>query len=122
MPCRGVPRTRPSGVRNQQRWLADPLWRVALQRQIPMQKRNRLSRTRSFTAVSALITPVVFMTASLLFGQAGNDSSRQLESGEQIYKSASIACHGSDATGTPMSTSVFPPPPTFPDATQRDHT
>ncbi len=87
-----------------------------------MQKRNRLSRTRSFTAVSALITPLVFMTGSLLFGQAGNDSSLPLESGEQIYKSACIACHGSDATGTPKSISGFEPPRTFPDFTKCDQT
>ena len=87
-----------------------------------MQKRNRLFRTCPFTAVSALITPLVFMTASLLFGQAGNDSSRQLEHGEQIYKSACIACHGSDATGTPKSISGFEPPRTFPDFTRCDQT
>src|SRR5258708_34454657 len=98
------------------------MWRVALQRQISMQKRNRLSRACPFTAVSALITPLVFMTGSLLFGQAGNDSSRPLESGEQIYKSACIACHGSDATGTPKSISGFQPPRTFPDFTKCDQT
>jgi mono/diheme cytochrome c family protein len=78
-----------------------------------MQKRNRLIPTRAFTAASALITPLAFMAASLLFGQAGNDSSLQLESGEQIYKSACIACHGSDARGTPKSISAFEPPRTF---------
>jgi mono/diheme cytochrome c family protein len=75
-----------------------------------------------FTAVSALITPLVFMTASLLFAQAGNDSSLQSESGEQIYKSACIACHGSDATGAPKSIIAFDPPRTFPDFTRCDQT
>src|ERR1700680_387712 len=87
-----------------------------------MQKRNRLSRTVRVPAVPALLTPLVFMTASLLFGQAGNDSSLQLKSGEQIYKSACIACHGSDATGTPKSISGFEPPRTFPDFTKCDQT
>jgi mono/diheme cytochrome c family protein len=62
------------------------------------------------------------MTASLLFGQAVNDSSHPLESGEQIYKSACIACHGSDATGTPKSIAAFEPPRTFPDFTKCDQT
>src|ERR1700676_4753086 len=87
-----------------------------------MQKRKRLSRTRPFTAVSALVIPLVFMTASLLFAQAGNDSSLQLQSGEQIFKSACVACHGSDATGTPKSIIGFEPPRSFPDFTKCDQT
>jgi len=87
-----------------------------------MQKRNRLSRSSSFTAVSALIAPLVFMTATLLFGQTGKDSSLQSKSGEQIYKSACVACHGSDATGTPKSIIGFEPPRSFPDFTKCDQT
>ena len=91
---------------------------------------SRLSRACRFTAVSALIALLVFLAASLsfgrafgrAFGQAGKDPSHQLESGEQIYKSACIACHGADGRGTPQSISGFEPPRTFPDFTRCDQT
>jgi mono/diheme cytochrome c family protein len=97
------------------RWLAYP----------PVEgwcSQSRLSHICRFAAVSALIALFVFVAASLSFGQAGKDSSRQLESGEQIYKSACVACHGSDGTGTPKSISGFEPPRTFPDFTRCDQT
>jgi mono/diheme cytochrome c family protein len=82
----------------------------------------RLSGARCFTAVSAVVAPFVLLTAGLSFGQSNKDSARQLESGEQIYKSACVACHGSDGKGTPQSISGFEPPRTFPDFTRCDQT
>jgi len=82
----------------------------------------RLSGARCFTAVSAVVAPFVLLTASLSFGQSQKDSARQLQSGEQIYKSACVACHGSDGKGTPQSISGFEPPRTFPDFTRCDQT
>jgi mono/diheme cytochrome c family protein len=62
------------------------------------------------------------LTASLSFGQSRKDSARQLQTGEQIYKSACVACHGSDGKGAPQSISGFEPPRTFPDFTRCDQT
>jgi mono/diheme cytochrome c family protein len=82
----------------------------------------RLSGARCFTAVSAVIAPFVLLTAGLSFGQSHKDSAGQLQFGEQIYKSACVACHGSDGKGTPQSISGFEPPRTFPDFTRCDQT
>ena len=87
-----------------------------------MASQLRLSGARCFTAVSAVVAPFVLLTAGLSFGQSHKDSARQLQSGEQIYKSACVACHGSDGKGTPQSISGFEPPRTFPDFTRCDQT
>ena len=54
--------------------------------------------------------------------RAQGNPTAQLETGEQIFKSACIACHGPDATGMPRSISGFEPPRTFPDFTKCDQT
>ena len=87
-----------------------------------MASQLRLSGARCFTAVSAVVAPFVLLTAGLSFGQSHKDSASQLQSGEQIYKSACVACHGSDGKGTPQSISGFEPPRTFPDFTRCDQT
>jgi mono/diheme cytochrome c family protein len=69
-----------------------------------------------------VVAPFVLLTAGVSFGQSHKDSARQLQSGEQIYKSACVACHGSDGKGTPQSISGFEPPRTFPDFTKCDQT
>jgi mono/diheme cytochrome c family protein len=101
----GLPQSCPSGVRD-----------LALASQL------RLSGARCFTAVSSVVAPFVLLTAGVSFGQSHKDSARQLQSGEQIYKSACVACHGSDGKGTPQSISGFEPPRTFPDFTRCDQT
>ena len=68
-----------------------------------------------------LIVLTFCLIAGGLFGQA-NTGLLQLESGQQIYKSACVACHGSDGKGTPKSISGFEPPRTFPDFTECDQT
>jgi mono/diheme cytochrome c family protein len=60
--------------------------------------------------------------AGVMLGQMDARSSRRLDSGEAIYKSACIACHGPDGTGTPKSIAGFEPPRTFPDFTKCDQT
>jgi cytochrome c553 len=45
-----------------------------------------------------------------------------LDTGEQIYHSACIACHGPDGTGTPQTIAGFERPETFPDFTKCDQT
>ena len=87
-----------------------------------MEIRNRRYGAGGFTAVAGLIALIVSVTASVLFGQVSTASSLQLESGQQIYKSACVACHGSDGKGTPKSISGFEPPRTFPDFTECDQT
>src|SRR5204862_3944905 len=60
--------------------------------------------------------------SALLFAQAGNQSALRLDTGEHIYKSACVACHGPDGRGTPKSIAGFEPPDTFPDFTRCDQT
>src|ERR1700716_510076 len=83
-----------------------------------MKKRNRPWRTFCFTALAALTLAV---TAGSLFGQGGKGS-QNLESGEQIFKSACVACHGPEGTGMPKAIGGFEPPRTFPDFTRCDQT
>jgi mono/diheme cytochrome c family protein len=59
--------------------------------------------------------------AALLLAQAGS-SAPQLDTGEHIYKSGCITCHGPDGRGTPKSITGFEPPRTFPDFTRCDQT
>jgi mono/diheme cytochrome c family protein len=71
-------------------------------------------------AVKALVFCLLVPTA-LLFAQAGR-SAPQLDTGEHIYKSGCITCHGPDGRGTPKSIAGFEPPRTFPDFTRCDQT
>lgn len=77
------------------------------------------SRSSAFIAV---IGALIGLCANALIGQVGARSSLQLDTGEHIYKSACIACHGPDGTGTPQSIAGFERPRTFPDFTQCDQT
>lgn len=79
----------------------------------------RAGRMAASVGLSALF---VCVAANMLFAQVGGGSSLHLKSGEQIYKSACAACHGSDGAGTPKSISAFEPPRTFPDFTKCDQT
>jgi mono/diheme cytochrome c family protein len=78
-----------------------------------------IGRLAAFIALGGLL---VCITAGVLFAQIDARSSLRLDSGEQIYKSACIACHGSDGAGTPKSIAGFEPPRTFPDFTKCDQT
>jgi mono/diheme cytochrome c family protein len=78
---------------------------------------------RSLVAgVAKFITLLASMNGTRLLGQANTGSALHLETGEQIFKSACVACHGPDGKGTPKSISGFEPPRTFPDFTECDQT
>jgi len=74
---------------------------------------------RGRVSTSALFC--VILLSALVYGQAGR-SAPQLDTGEHIYKSGCITCHGPDGRGTPKSTAGFEPPRTFPDFTQCSQT
>jgi mono/diheme cytochrome c family protein len=70
---------------------------------------------------------IIVVVAAAIFAcdgvlRAQGNSPAQLETGEQIFKSACVACHGRDGTGTPKSIAGFEPPRTFPDFTKCDQT
>jgi hypothetical protein len=76
---------------------------------------------RSAVFIAGLVILICFC-ANALIGQIGARSTLQLDSGEHIYKSACIACHGPDGTGTSQAIAGFERPRTFPDFTQCDQT
>jgi cytochrome c553 len=77
-------------------------------------------RAKSTRLVPAsLVALIVSVTAGVLFGEVGG---LRLDSGEHIYKTACVACHGSDGKGTPKSIAGFEPPDSFPDFTRCDQT
>jgi len=80
---------------------------------------NTTSRSAAFIAALGIL---LCFCANALIGQVGARSTLQLDSGEHIYKSACIACHGQDGTGTPQAIAGFERPRTFPDFTQCDQT
>jgi mono/diheme cytochrome c family protein len=68
---------------------------------------------------ASLAAIIVVVTAGVLFGEVG---ALRLDTGEHIYKTACVACHGSDGKGTPKSVAGFEPPDSFPDFTRCDQT
>lgn len=77
-------------------------------------------RKKSRGAVPAsLLALIVSVTAGVLFGEVG---SLRLDTGEQVFKTACVACHGPDGKGMPKSIAAFEPPDSFPDFTRCDQT
>jgi mono/diheme cytochrome c family protein len=68
---------------------------------------------------ASLVTLLICLAAGILFAET---ASLQLDTGEHIYKTACVACHGSDGKGTPKSIAGFEPPDSFPDFTRCDQT
>jgi mono/diheme cytochrome c family protein len=69
------------------------------------------------------VTIVAFVplcSRAALFGRSAD--SALVSNGERIFRSACIACHGSDGRGTPKTQAGFDPPRTFPDFTRCDQT
>jgi mono/diheme cytochrome c family protein len=62
---------------------------------------------------------VVCIGAGVLFGDAGFS---HLDTGEKIYKTGCVACHGPDGKGMPKVIAGFEPPDSFPDFTRCDQT
>jgi mono/diheme cytochrome c family protein len=88
----------------------------------PANKSSWLRNVSKSAIVAAFATLLVVLASHALSGQTRSATALQLNTGEQIYKAACIACHGSDGTGAPKSLSAFEPPRTFPDFTQCDQT
>jgi hypothetical protein len=86
-----------------------------------MANTHRRSGAVPSLAFAGLIV-LLFVGTSVLFGEVGNQSSPHLESGEQIFKAACVACHGPDGKGMSKSISGFEPPRTFPDFSACDQT
>jgi hypothetical protein len=74
---------------------------------------------RSGTPLAFILSFLVCVMAGVVFGEVG---SLRLETGEQIYKTACVACHGPDGKGMPDSISAFQKPDSFPDFTRCDQT
>src|SRR5215813_13610149 len=70
-------------------------------------------------AMPAFLTAWLISIAAVLFAQT---RSLRLETGEQIYRTACVACHGPDGKSTPKSIAGFEPPASFPDFTRCDQT
>jgi len=68
--------------------------------------------------IARLLALCLLLTVLPLLAQTGI----QLDTGEHIYHSACIACHGADGAGTPKVIAGFEPPKTFPDFTRCDQT
>jgi mono/diheme cytochrome c family protein len=87
-----------------------------------MLPRNQIDRIPSCRAIIGLgfVAAILFANAGMLLAQG--TASAQLESGEQMYKAACMACHGPDGQGTPKSIAGFEQPRTFPDFTRCDQT
>jgi cytochrome c553 len=77
----------------------------------------REKRTAVFPV--SLVTFLVCITVGVLFAET---RSLQLDTGEHIYKTACVACHGPDGKGMPKSIAAFDPPDSFPDFTRCDQT
>lgn len=86
------------------------------------QNKTRNGWIRDLTIFASVIALAVLAMSGFLFAQAAGDSAVHPQTGQQIYKSACVACHGPDGKGTPRSTAGFEPPRTFPDFTKCDQT
>ena len=77
-------------------------------------------RNRSgWVAPTALVVLLTCVTVGVLCAENG---SLRLDTGEHIYKTACVACHGQEGKGTPQSIAGFEQPDSFPDFTRCDQT
>jgi cytochrome c553 len=68
---------------------------------------------------ASLITFLVCVTVGVMLAETG---SIRLDTGEDIYQTACVACHGPDGKGMPKAIAGFEPPDSFPDFTRCDQT
>ena len=87
-------------------------------------RRARFVRSRKTFAVAALgvfflcaMLPCALHAQYLAYSFKANP-----KTGQQIYKSACVSCHGSDGKGASQTLTVFKRPSTFPDFTRCDQT
>jgi mono/diheme cytochrome c family protein len=67
---------------------------------------------------ASLLAVLIAATGGMLFAEGA----LRLDTGEHIYKTACIACHGPDGKGMPESIAAFKQPDSFPDFTRCDQT
>jgi len=75
----------------------------------------------SHLTVAIALSGVWYLQTAGMFAQtaqAGSKPELKLNTGEEIFQAACIACHGHDGKGTPQSTAGFERPATFPDFTE----
>ncbi len=73
-------------------------------------------------AVTRLVAFWFCVPLAVVVGQTGKHGSSKTQAGEQTFKSACAACHGSDGRGTAKEIAGFEKPRTFPDFTACDQT
>lgn len=73
---------------------------------------------QNYRALALLVGLCILVPLAIVAEQG----SLRLDTGEHIYQTACVACHGSDGKGTPKSIAGFEPPDTFPDFTRCDQT
>jgi mono/diheme cytochrome c family protein len=69
--------------------------------------------------------PALFVIASISIAAGAllaEESPLHLDTGDQIYKTACVACHGPDGKGMPQAIAGFEQPDSFPDFTRCDQT
>ncbi len=86
-----------------------------------MQLPNWFSRLKTVLLSVMLAAVFAISVTCSSFGQSPS-SPLALNSGEQIYKTACIACHGAEGKGAPESMTAFQRPDSFPDFTRCDQT
>jgi mono/diheme cytochrome c family protein len=101
----------------------DPVYRISTSpaNALPA-KKSRLHIGTKSAALAGLCGFLVILTSHALSGQERSSATLKLDTGEQIYKAACVACHGSDGTGAPQTLAAFERPDTFPDFTRCDQT
>src|ERR1700742_534562 len=77
-------------------------------------KKSRLHMCMKSAALAGLCGFFVILTSHVLSGQARSSATLKLDTGEQIYKAACVACHGLDGSGAPQTLTAFERPDTFP--------
>ena len=70
-------------------------------------------------APASVVTLSLWIAAGAVLGE---QNTLRLDTGEHIYQTACVACHGSDGKGTPKAIAGFEQPDSFPDFTRCDQT
>jgi mono/diheme cytochrome c family protein len=70
-------------------------------------------------ALVSVVTLSLWIAAGAVLGE---QNTLRLDTGEHIYQTACVSCHGSDGKGTPKSIAGFEQPDSFPDFTRCDQT
>jgi mono/diheme cytochrome c family protein len=86
-----------------------------------MNKRKSLLRPGTFAVCALMATALLFMMRTASFAQTLPKALR-LNTGQEIWQAACVACHGADGRGMPQSISAFQKPDSFPDFTRCDQT